>query len=301
MFNSLEFTKVNFYLGCWDGRSGEMSWDDVRIEEAPFVNLIRRGQAPLRVRTEDGKMLTEGLDYEPLVDPLLGQKPYLGCFDIYHTPPVLRTKLPDGTKLRVSYFHVATIYDGQVNICVSEPKTLTLLKDQAVRVHSTFHAKGYYMSHDEIRVFNWSELPGGPKSAGKLLAENVHACTEILRKVNPQGQIYVWGDMFDPNHNAKADYYLVNGDLTSSWEGLDPDVIVVPWDFEFRDKSLSFHAGRGHAQILAGYYDQPQELNAADWIKSAGPYSKVQGIMFTTWENNYSKLEAFLAQAKAAQ
>ena len=35
--------------------------------------------------------------------------------------------------------------------------------------------------------------------------------------------------MFDPNHNAHANYYLVRGDLTGSWKGLDNDIIVVPW------------------------------------------------------------------------
>jgi hypothetical protein len=299
VFNSQANPSVNLYLGCWDGRSGEMSWDDVTIEECPFVNLIRRDQAPLKVMTAEGKLLIEGQDYEPLHDPLLGTKPYNGCFTIYHEPPVLRTKLPDGTKLRVSYYHAVTVHDDQANICVSEPKTLELLNDQATRLHAVFHAKSYFMSHDEIRVFNWSELPNGRKlTAGQLLAENVRACTKILRQVNPDGKIYVWGDMFDPNHNAHDNYYLANGTYTGSWEGLDQDVIVVPWAFELRDKSMPFHADRGHHQLLAGYYDNPDQLNAKAWLESARKVPHVDGIMYTTWTNDYSKLEAFIQQAK---
>ncbi len=299
VFNSQEHTQVNLYLGCWDGQHGEMSWDDVKLELCPFVNLVRRPQAPLRVQTASGKVLMEGQDFEPLSDPLLGSQPYAGCFTIYHQPPVLRTKLPEGTPLQVSYYHAVTVYDDQANLCVSEPKTLELLKDQAMRVHALFHAKGYLMAHDEIRVFNWSELPGGRKvTAGELLAENARACTQLLREVNPGGRIYVWGDMFDPNHNARNQYYLVNGDLSGSWEGLDAEVIVVPWAFEFRDKSMAFHASRGHHQVLAGYYDQPQALNAAAWIQSAAHVEHVDGIMFTTWENHYESLEAFKQQAR---
>ncbi len=299
VFNSQANPKVNLYLGCWDGRSGEMSWDDVTIEECPFVNLIRREQAPLQVKTADGRLLVEGKDYEPLHDPLLGTQPYAGCFTIYHEPPVLRTKLPDGTKLLISYYHAVTVHDDQANICVSEPKTLDILRDQATRVHAAFGAKGYFMSHDEIRVFNWSELPDGKMlTAGQLLAENVRACTGILRKVNPQGKIYVWGDMFDPNHNAHDKYYLANGDYAGSWEGLDQEVTVVPWAFELRNKSIPFHAGRGHHQILAGYYDQPDKLNAKEWLEAGAKSPNVDGIMFTTWKNDYSKLEAFIQQAK---
>ena len=70
--------------------------------------------------------------------------------------------------------------------------------------------------------------------SGALLADNVRACAAMLRQINPGGAIYVWSDMFDPNHNAVDKYYLVHGNLRGSWEGLDKDVIVVPWHFEKR-------------------------------------------------------------------
>lgn len=299
VFNSQNVTEANLYLGCWDGTTGEMQWDDVILEECPFVNLIRRDQAPLRVRTAEGKELKEGVDYEPLHDPLLGTQPYNGCFTVYHQPPVLKTKLPDGTKLLVSYYHGVTVHDDQANCCVSEPKTLELLRDQAKRVHALFHAEGYFMSHDEIRVFNWSELPGGkPLSAGELLAQNVRQCVDILHAVNPGGRIYAWGDMFDPHHNAHDNYYLAKGDFKGSWEGLDKEVIVVPWAFELREKSMAFHAQRGHHQLMAGFYDGPAAPNAQGWMDTAGRTEQVDGIMYTTWQNDFSKLEEFIKAAK---
>ncbi len=36
--------------------------------------------------------------------------------------------------------------------------------------------------------------------------------------------------MFDPHHNAVKDFYLVNGDLTGSWEGLPQDTIILNWN-----------------------------------------------------------------------
>src|SRR5262249_44910919 len=59
-------------------------------------------------------------------------------------------QLPDGTKLLASYHHAATIYEHQAAMCLSEPKTYELLRDQAQRVHAAWKAKAYMMSHDEL-------------------------------------------------------------------------------------------------------------------------------------------------------
>jgi hypothetical protein len=301
VFNSLSNTTAQLYLGTWGAKSGSLWFDDVTIEEVGFVNLIRRPGAPLVVKTEDGKLLSEGTGFERLVDPLMGTKPWKGEYDVYHTPPVLKTSLADGTKLRVSYYHVITVHDGQAMICPSEPKTLELLRDQAQRMHKAWGAKGYMMSHDEIRVLNWCDACQKRNlDAGAILADNVRTCANILREVNPGGRIYTWSDMFDPNHNAHKDYYLVRGDLAGSWEGLDKEVTIIPWYFEKRAESLKFFADRGHHQVIAGYYDhKPGQIR--EWIEAAKPYAGVEGVMYTTWVHNFKDMEAFAAEAKKGQ
>lgn len=295
IFNSEDQTEVNLFFGEWGAASGDLWWDDARIELAPFVNLIRRDGCPFSVKTADGEELEEGKDFEPLHDPLMGAKPYAGEYDVYHTPPQLRTKLPDGTRLRVGYYHAVTVYDGQAMICPSEPRTVELLRDEAKRVHELWKTKGYMMSHDECRAMNWCAACEKRKmTPGQLLADNVRTCAALLREVNPGGQIYTWSDMFDPNHNAvKGPYYLVNGPLTDSWLGLDNDIIILPWYFEKRAESLKFFADRGHKQVIAGYYDhRPEQVK--DWLAAAkSTPDSVIGVMYTTWRNKYDDLEAF--------
>ena len=294
VFNSLENEEVAVYLGCWDGRTGTLAWADAKIEEVGLLNLVRREGAPIAVRKEEGGPLVEGRDFEKVADPLMGAVPWKGCYDIWHEPPALKTSLPDGTRLRVSYHHVVTIHDGQVMICPSEPKTVDLLRDQARRVHAAWGARGYFMSHDEIRVMNQDEgCRRRNLDAGAILADNARACVRILREVNPGGEIFVWSDMFDPNHNARKDYYLVRGDLSGSWEGLDRDVIVALWYFEKREESMKWFAGRGHRMIMAGYYDGDPEPNARGWLEAARKHPGVLGIMYTTWQNKYGDLERF--------
>ncbi len=295
VFNTLAHPDVNLYLGCWDGKSGSLWWDDVQLEEVGLLNLIRREGAPLTVRSEDGRALVEGVDFDPVTDPRMGQHPWKGAYDVWHEPPLIKTSLADGTRLRVSYYHAATVHDDQAMICPSEPRTVELLRDQARRMHAAWGSKGYMMSHDEIRVFNWcAACQRRGLDAGALLADNVRTCTGILREVNPGGRIYVWSDMFDPHHNAHRDYYLVRGDLSGSWEGLDQDVIIVPWYFEKRDASLAWFAGRGHRQVIAGYYDaEPGRVRA--WLEAARPFPGVEGVMYTTWQQRYDDLEPFIA------
>jgi hypothetical protein len=150
------------------------------------------------------------------------------------------------------------------------------------------------MSHDEIRVLNQcAACRARGLTPGQILADNVKQCIAILREVNPGGRIYVWSDMFDPNHNAvEKNYYLVNGSLLGSWEGLDKDVIILPWYYEKRAESLKFFADRGNKQVIAGYYDSKPE-RIKDWLAAAKGLNSVTGVMFTTWRNKYDDLEAF--------
>jgi hypothetical protein len=98
--------------------------------------------------------------------------------------------------------------------------------------------------------------------------------------------------MFDPNHNAHADYYFVNGDLAGSWEGLDKDVVVACWYFDKRAESLRFFADRGHKTLIAGYYDTPPR-RILDWFDAAKTTSGVEGVMYTTWLDQYVDLDEF--------
>lgn len=294
IFNSQDNEAGDLFLGAWGGGKGSLQWRDAKLEVVAFLNMPRRAGCPLVITTADGKALVEGRDFEPLSDPKMGTTPWPGEFDIFHEPPKLKTKLPDGTRLLASYYHAASVYEGQVMICPSEPKTMELLRDQAQRVHKLWGAKGYMMSHDEIRVLNHcAACRARNMTPGQMLAQNVKECISILKEVNPGGRIYVWNDMFDPNHNAKEkNYYLVNGSLLGSWEGLSPDVIIVPWYFEKRAESLKFFADRGHKQVIAGYYDS-KKLNAKEWLAAAKTVQGVQGIMYTTWRNQYGDMEAF--------
>ena len=151
LFNSLDNHEVNVYFGCWDGGSGSVWFSDAKIEEIGLLNVLRRPGAPLTVRREtasggnaESTPLVEGTDFERVVDPHLGNNPYPGEYDLYHQPPTIHTKLPSGTRLRVSYYHPMIIYGGSVMIALSVPKTMELLRDQARRLACGIRRQGVF-------------------------------------------------------------------------------------------------------------------------------------------------------------
>ena len=299
VFNSLEEREVSLYAGFWGEGKGTFWIDDLALEELALVNLLRRKGCPFVVKSADGKTTyEEGRDYEPVADAKLGQVPWGGEYEFEHPGAVIRmtsrSRIRSGERLRVSWYHPIITHGSQVMCCPSEPKLYEILRAQARKVNELFRPKTFFMSHDEIRVANWCRACQDRKlSPGGLLADNVRKCTEILKSVNPRARIVVWSDMFDPNHNAVDSYYLVNGSLKGSWEGLSRDVIIANWNGGKAKESLSFFADRGHKQLIAGYYDVDDLSNFRQWDEAAREVPGVIGFMYTTWQSKYSLLEPY--------
>jgi hypothetical protein len=301
VFNSLQHSEIRLYFGVWGGRNGTLWWDDAQMEHAGLLNVIRREGCPLEVKSLDGTRYEEGKDYERVVDERMGMIPWPGEYEVYHKPPRLHltpnSRIHDGQRLKVSFHHAITVHEGQATICLSDPKAYVLLKQELDHVRKLLQPPGYFMSHDEIRVANWCNLCQSRRmTPGEMLADNIRRCIHIIRDADPKAELFVWSDMFDSHHNARGDYYLVNGSWAESWKGLSKEVVIVNWNYGERKKSLPFFEELGNRQILAGYYDGNVD-DIKTWIQDAHTLPGVVGIMYTTWQGDYSNLEAF---AKAA-
>jgi hypothetical protein len=298
VFNSVNEAEINVYVGLWGGGTGTLWVDEFQIEELALVNVLRRDGCPFVVASQDGKTIyKEGKDYEPVADPKLGRVPYEGEYEFGHPGAAVKltakSRIKNGQRLRVTWYHPIITHNEQVMCCLSEPKVYDLLGDQARRVNDLLHPRTFFMSHDEIRVANWCQACQARKlNPGAMLADNVKRCVAVLKKINPNARVVVWSDMFDPHHNAVDDYYLVNGTLAGSWEGLTPDVIIANWNSGKAAESLKWFADRGHPQLIAGYYDAGLD-NFRTWDAAARGVPKIIGFMYTTWQNNYGDLEAY--------
>jgi hypothetical protein len=304
VFNTLDQTAVNLYAGFWGDGSGTLWIDDLKLEELSLVNVLRRKGCPLRVTSVNGQTTyTEGIDFEQVVDPKLGQVPYAGEFEYEHEGPRIRltsrSRIKTGQRLLVSWYHPILTHGSQIMCCLSDPKVEAILRDEARRVNAIFHPRTFFMSHDEIRFANWCRACQDRNlTPGQMLAANARACVEILKKESPTARIVVWSDMFDPHHNAVDQYYLVNGTLKGSWEGLPREVIIANWNSGKAHDSLSWFARQGHRQIIAGYYDSDDLSGLESWKSASRGVEGVFGFMYTTWQARFGMLERYGVELK---
>jgi hypothetical protein len=291
-FNSAASDKLNFNIAIEDGLAGKLELEDLRIEEVGLVNVVRREGTPLQVRGEkSGTVYKEGRDYAPVADPNLN-------FQFDHASPAITlsagTRIKKGERLRVDYYHGMTIYKDQTPACMSEPKTLEIWSKQFPLIQKYLAPKTYLLSLDEERMGGTCEAcRRRHMTMAAMMGDSATRLFDMARAASPGAEVFIWSDMFDPNHNAVANYYLVDGDYTGSWKYLPKDIQIACWNYDTREKSLPFFSGLGYKTLAAAYYDADDLTNPQGWLDSLDKTPGAVGIMYTTWENKYKLLPGF--------
>ncbi|HUU28160.1 MAG TPA: hypothetical protein VM123_10145 [archaeon] len=292
-FNSRGYSQVRVSIGAPASKSGKFWIDGLAIEEEGLVNVLRRAGTPLVVRGEqNGVVYGEGRDFAPVFDPVMTL-----LFD-HEDPPIKILsdgRIKEGERLRVSFYHNYPIYQGQTPVCMSEPKVYEIWRRVARILHEYIKPNKYYLGTDELRLAASCETC---KKRGLTVAQILGDCVtrqaEIIRELNPNAEIFIWSDMFDPNHNAgprKGNYYyFVDETFENSWNYIPKDLIIVCWYHEMRDKSLAHFSKLGFRTLgsSSGGLDV-----AASWLESLDRTKGAAGIMYTTWSTNFDALADF--------
>jgi len=291
-FSTWYADQVEFRAGVSDGKRGKVWIDDVSIEEVGLTNVLRRLGTPVQVRNDKtGEVYQEGRDYAPIQDPQLD-------FSWTHEGPAIKlaagSHIHAGDRLRVDYYHGTTIYRDQTALDMSEPAVYEIWQRQIPLIEKYLAPKKYFLSMDEVRVGGFCEacqrrhLP-----MAQILGDCVARQHAMIRAANPEAEVYVWSDMFDPNHNAQARYYLIDGSFEGTWNYIPKDIVIACWYFEKRDLSLGFFSKLGFQTLAGAYYDADDLENPKGWLDSLDRTPGAAGIMYTTWENKYQLLGAF--------
>eukprot|EP01052_Picozoa_sp_SAG31_P017178 SAG31_NODE_1164_length_9581_cov_16.106623_2_plen_723_part_00 len=359
------------FLGIEDRgtpQSGNIWFDDVKVEEIALLNVVRRQGAPVsaKLATSGGK-LVEGRDISRVEDPFWQRFRYNNATDSpnLHAMPKLRvlsgSKLQPGDKILLSYYALVPVYQGTAASCLTHP-AITDYMQQNMRALGSSNGgfPGYLMSYDEMRTGNTCEICAGHGgTAGELLASHLTNATRIAEEMVGKDKplwicekmcffffaciprLYTMfcylksgsssgDDMFNPYHNAHDDYFLINGTVAGSWEGIPPQVQVMNWGPPISCKcggfgspvyhhelppgtcpchisrptpggssgtttdyaaGLRFFAHRGLRQTFAGYYDSRNGSgSAALEVELARGIPNITGWMYTTWNNEYDNM-----------
>jgi hypothetical protein len=294
-FNSLGYNEVRVYAGVWGGEGGRLWIDDLRIEEAGMVNLLRRDGTPVTVRGEtNGIVYEEGRDYRRIVDSRLN-------FQMNHDGPDIElapeSRIVDGERLRVDFYQALAI-NGQIGACLSEDRVYELWREAIERVHATLSPRWYHLGFDEVRHGGWCVACERRHIGGaEMLGAAITRVTRMVADVDSSAGVMVWSDMLDPNHNGGESDYLFNGSFAGSWDHVPRGLVIACWHYDNRRASLRHFDLLGHRTIAAAYYDAASEEamreNASGWLDALGEVDGGVGIIYTTWRGNYDLLEAF--------
>jgi len=292
-FNSGDNEELLLYSGLWGGRQGKLWIDDMELQEVGLRCVLRRPGTPIAVASEDGQTAyEEGRDFDRIEDPEL--RDFRGDHD---DPPITLTensRIEDGQRLRVSFYHGASLGTGQVGVCMSEPAIYDNWREQTKLLHERLAPAKYFLSMDEVRAGgSCAACKARGMTMGEILGDCITKQYEIIREVNPDAAVYVWSDMLDPNHNAHGDYYLVEGDFAASWEHVPKDLVIACWYHEKRAQSLRFFSDLGFETLAGAYYDGNDLSNPKDWLDELAQTPKARGIMYTTWQSKYGLLADF--------
>jgi hypothetical protein len=215
-FNSASNARLGLYFGIWSNHaSGSIWFDDADLHEIGLFHTVRRDSLPITVTSADGNQkFEEGRDY------VVGEQ---------RLAIPAGSRIADGAELKVSWSQRAEMI-GPPFANASHPKYFDVERGIAQKLDGLFgHPPGFMMTYDEWRVANWDPA-AGDVTAGQYMAETVRRTTQLLREINPRYELFIWGDMFDPNENAQPKYFMCNGPVTDSWKGLSKDTIVMTWE-----------------------------------------------------------------------
>ncbi len=290
-FNSCDNTTVKIYLGLSNWVSGKLWIDDLSIEEVAPLNVLSRLGTPVVVRNKKtGTTYEESYDFAQIVDSNMN-------FRFDHEEPLVKivpnSSIKDDDRLLISFYQGIALHESQVTFCMSEPKLYEIWRSQARAIHEAIAPHKYFLNVTQVRAGGTCETC---KQRGIAVAQILGDCItrqmSIVRELNPNAEVFVWSDMLDDNHNARNNFYLVDGDLTGSWNYIPKDLIIVCWCHKLRNESMHYFSSRGFKTLACINSDKGAD-EIRDWLQVMKKTPDTNGAMYTSFENDYTKLASF--------
>lgn len=289
-------------------RDGKIVFDGANGQGARPITKVPRGAgASFRiVCRRTGKACVEGRDY--------AAPPQMTSVPVKPEDPPLAFEalrggmLKEGDRLLVTGAmpSMAEMFDyspyGQYSACMSDPALYAYFEKSAAGVEEVFRPRKWMLSMDEVRNGGTCNACRARKTdMAHLFADCVKRQIEIIRRVHPKAEIYMWSDMCDPNHNAHDNYYSCKGTFEGSWTLVPKDIVMVCWDQDIFAASMAFFEKQGFRTLLSACCDGEKGAEIARrGIAVCRDTRHAVGAMYTTWQEDHGKLPEFGRLLRAA-
>ncbi|MFQ6042593.1 MAG: carbohydrate binding domain-containing protein [Candidatus Poribacteria bacterium] len=284
------FTDEEIWLdiGSWKAKSGKFWLDDIQLRESgALTNIVRREGTPLSLESEDGTQeYIEGVDFLEIPNSR----------NLKHVTILPCSSIQGGQKLILSCYKMS-VFGKQKSLCMSNPKLYTYWESLAEKLHSIIGFKKAFLSMDEIRNGGGCYACQSRQKRGMTMAQILGDCVtkqyNIFKKIDKAIEVFIWSDMFDPNHNARDNFYNVVGDFTGSWQYVPKGLIMVCWSASLKEQSLPFFSEQGFRTFGSVNMDGGTLEDVKGWLNTLDKTKDAIGIMYTTWQGQYELLAPF--------
>lgn len=306
--------------------TGRVWFDDLEVREVGLFEPMRRPSLPIVVKSKDGTLYAEGKDYEI-------QGNWDNIIDQHFSLTIpAGSQIKDGEQLLVDWYQFGDMVSTNSSASFCSNGAWDLVRNQANLICKGFGSPfGWIMKHSEWRLANWDPACASTyemSSAAEYMGGVSRMTADILREAagNPDIEPYVLNDNYDPYHNGKTNYYLVNGSPFGAWNFLDPKSIIINWNVHHHLASALFYAGLD--SVYTALHNKRNPLNpkpvykinvplrqiisvnegyVTPWLATLDsaeemglPSDAIPGIKFETWTNNWAGLESMAEECKAA-
>lgn len=246
------------HFGAWLWNGGTLWLDDFSMQEMNPVWMLRRDDTPLAIYEEPGHiLLQEGSTGDYVVEETYSQS-YGDCY--VHYPRIRRVqggRLTNGDRISMDWYcgyaYRTTPDEYRRTVCFSLLEPLAYYQQKVSNCDSLFHPDGFKIHINEVPVANWDpSCTSRGIMPGELLGSYVRRMYDIIQARRPGIPVQVYGDMFDPYHNARDCHWGVNGSVSGSLselEGIPITLLGLLGDKV--DSSLNYFSQEGFPSIAA--------------------------------------------------
>lgn len=283
------------WVGPAGGSSGNMWIDDVSLECAGLMNMVRRDDTPLEVFKQPGNtVMTEGVDY--MVSELSSI-----VYDEYVDQPLLTRVsgggLPVGTQVKINWYTAPYYQGGRETVCFSVLGPLEYYQRQTAALDSGLAPDGFKININEVSYACMDPIcTSRGMGPGQLAGWHCNQMYNIIQARVPGAPVRIYGDAFDIwVDDNRAQPVVVSPWTVGALQQLSPNIEMMAMsDYsENLDSTFAYFNAHGNDAVMA-YYGNTNFAVAVNGAVVARRAPNCVGFQFYSWHLSvHNKLRDF--------